>query len=58
MRTEAANEEKVHQEQDAENMDGWENKGKRQQYIWGVWQITGIREGDTWMRRMTGRRSV
>ncbi|WP_419648853.1 hypothetical protein, partial [Waltera sp.] len=22
--------------------------GKRQQYIWGVWQITGIREGDTW----------
>ena len=48
MRTEAANEEKVHQEQDAENMDGWENKGKRQQYIWGVWQITGIREGDTW----------
>ena len=48
MRTEATNEEKVHQEQDAENMDGWENKGKRQQYIWGVWQITGIREGDTW----------
>ena len=34
--------------QGMENMDGWENKGKRQQYIWGVWQITGIREGDTW----------
>lgn len=28
MRTGATNEEKVHQEQDAENMDGWENKGK------------------------------
>ena len=24
------------------------NAGKRQQYIWGVWQVTGIREGDTW----------
>ena len=33
---------------DTEDMEGWENKGKRQQYIWGVWQITGIRNGDTW----------